>query len=51
MGVMAGQGAGAKEDLGQSMGTLTSSPGSKKLQYLLREGTEKPEALVTLPGS
>ena len=37
--------------LGQSMGTLTSSPGAKKLQCLLREGTEKPEALVTLPGS
>ena len=51
MGVMVGRGAGTKEDLGQSMGTLTSSGGSKKLQYLLREGTEKPEALVTLPGS
>ena len=51
MGVMVGRGAGTKEDLGQSMGTPTSSPGSRKLQYLLREGTEKPEAFVTLPGS
>ena len=47
MGVMVGRGAGTKEDLG----TPTSFPGSKKLQYLLREGTEKPEAFVTLPGS